>query len=93
MAIVNNPLLGEIRGKFGPGVFAQVNGKTVLRSRPVWTNKKVSPSMQAQRDAFEDAYPKVKAILNDPVKRAEYDAKCPPGYSLYHRVMKAVLTS
>jgi len=92
MAIVNNPLLGEISGKFGTGVFSQLNGKTVLRAKPECRKFKPSPKQQAQYDKVSNTCLEVRKILHDPIRRAEYNAKCPPGYSLYHRIMKDLLT-
>ena len=91
MAIVDNPLLGDVRGRYGTGVFCQLKGRTILRSRPVMWNRKLSERQLAQNKKFVEGRLEAHRILHDPVRRAEYDAKCGPGYSLYHRVMREVM--
>ena len=74
MAIVINPLLGEIRGKFGNGVFRNVRGKTTLSVMP-WTDKKKRTPRQKEREkVFGDASRKARSLLTRKV-REEYNEK------------------
>ncbi len=87
MAIVYNPLLGSISGKFGTGVFRQSGGQTVLSSLPLKGNKKCSPEQKVHRDLWKVAIKDARSILSDPVKRAGYEAKRKPGLSAHNIVM------
>ena len=87
MAIIYNPLLGEISGKFATAVFKQSGGQTILCSLPLKGNKECTPEQQAHRDKWSAALKEARKILSDPVKRAAYEAKRTPGISAHNIVM------
>jgi hypothetical protein len=88
MAIIYNPLLGEISGKFATGVFKQLGGQTILCSLPLKGNKKCTPEQKVHRDIWKVALKETRKILSDPVKRAAYEAKRKPGLSAHNIVMR-----
>ena len=92
MAIIYNPLLGRITGKCGTVYFKKQFGKTVMQPIPTYNKYKVTDLQREHRKKLEAACLETRLIMRDKVRRAEYDAKCGPGYSLFHRVMREVLS-
>jgi len=74
MAIVINPLLGEVRGKFGNAVFRHVRGKTTLSTMP-WITKKRTPKQLELQDRFEKASRKARRIMVCKAMRAMYNER------------------
>lgn len=80
-----NVLLKEVRGTFGKQVvFRQRNGKTVLCSMPRPYPPKTANQL-ANQERFARANAFAKAVIADPVRKAEYQARATkPGVSAYH---------
>lgn len=53
MAVVQNPIIGRARGKFGPAIFQTVYQKNILRSKPLLYRDPASPAQQLQRAKFQ----------------------------------------
>ena len=53
MAVVQNPIIGRARGKFGPAIFQTVYQKNILRSKPLIYRDPASPAQQLQRAKFQ----------------------------------------
>jgi len=92
MAIVINPLLGEITGKFGDASFRYRKGKIILQSRPGRGNMKKSPITMEQNERFRLACIEAKMKLRDPVVRAEYRARKVEGVTVFRMVLTEILS-
>lgn len=53
MAVVQNPIIGRARGKYGPAIFQTVYQKNILRSKPLLYRDPASPAQQLQRAKFQ----------------------------------------
>lgn len=53
MAVVQNPIIGRARGKYGPAIFQTVYQKNILRSKPLIYRDPASPAQQLQRAKFQ----------------------------------------
>jgi hypothetical protein len=83
--VANNVLLREARGTFGKQVvFRQRNGKTVMCNMPRPYPPKTAKQL-ANQERFARANAFAKAVIADPVRKAEYQARATkPGVSAYH---------
>jgi hypothetical protein len=93
MAIVEmDPMLGTVTGKFANGVFRTMNNKTILVSRPFkGRKKKSSPAQLKHRERFVLALKEAHKIWLDKGKRAEYEAKCPPGTNTFNLIFSETM--
>ena len=90
MAIVENPLLGKVHGRFANAYFRVVGDRVILSSRPFYNRKKPTEKQIKQREMFKMKDKMIKEIYRDPVKRAEYSSKCKPGEVVYDLIVDAV---
>ena len=74
-SVTLNPILNQLRGKFGDMVFRQVRGRLVVSRAPDFSHYKPSARQRAQRQRFKAAVRAAKATLTDPRRRAAYAAE------------------
>ncbi len=70
MAIVQNPIIGAARKKFGTAVFYRLYGKNIIRTKPVNIKKSQSPALIALRLKFTTVTKLVLQVL--PIIRSVY---------------------
>jgi hypothetical protein len=63
MAIIDNPALGKIRKSFAGAVFYQLNGKTVMRSKPFDLKDAKTPAQLHNRSKMTLAVKLVRSVL------------------------------
>ncbi len=52
MAIVQNPITGRTKQKFGPAVFSKQFGKNTMRTKPIEVKNPKTPDQMNQRNKF-----------------------------------------
>jgi hypothetical protein len=85
MAIITSSLFDDISGTCGGVVFRRKFGKITMSARPLkGTQKKATKAIEAWRRQYSGVLSKAKKLYADPVKRAEYAAKCPTNQSVWN---------
>ncbi len=89
MAIIqSNILLTQISGMLGNQVvFRQCGDKIVMANRPYRKKKHAVRGQAVGTSNFQIAVAKARALLSDPVKKAEYQAKAKKGQNAYHAMI------
>jgi hypothetical protein len=93
MAILSSstPLEG-ISGTLGKElVFKKYGDKTVVSRYPDMSHVKPTLLQQEKRKLFAEAVAYAREIARNPVKKATYTEKLPPGTSVYHFALKEYL--
>jgi hypothetical protein len=79
--------IAVLRKKFGKyAIFTEYNDKIIMRSRPDYSKRIWTDAERETRQRLKDACKMTRLILDDPVRRAEYEIKCAPEQSLYNMV-------
>jgi hypothetical protein len=74
MAIIQDPLIRELRGRVGDFVFRRgPNGTTIVAARPDRSRVKPSEAQLAQQRRFAAATSFARAALADPRRRLRYE--------------------
>jgi hypothetical protein len=83
MAIIETKLsIAELRKKLGKTVVVYpYRDKIVIRSRTNYNSGKYIKHRKRAGNVLREIHTLKRVILADPVKRAEYEAKCGPGLS------------
>ena len=63
MAIVQNPITGRTKKKFGTAVFSKQFGKNVMRSKPIEVKNPQTEGQVTQRNKFATTVFLVKQVL------------------------------
>ena len=83
--------ISELRKLYGNvAIFRLVKGKLIMSARYDKSKIKWTDTQKEERKKFAEYIKMTKAILSDPIKLAEYRAKCKPGESAY-RILRAEL--
>ena len=91
MAIIFNPLLGDVSGKCGNVLFRKQYGKIIMQPVPTFSRGKTTKRQMEVRLKFEEAVLETRIIIHNPELSAKWDARCGKGISLFHRVMSEIL--
>jgi hypothetical protein len=79
----------ELRERFGDqAIFYERNGKKIMQSRPDYDRPDWKKKRQATFKRLNDAHKLAAEILSDPLKKAEYKAKCEPGQRAHDVLLK-----
>lgn len=94
MAILNNPFLKDVRGRFNDHLVIRQYpsyGTTVLSAFPDMSNIKPSEGQKAQRLSFREAQAQAKQRLADPAVKAFYKSLCKPGQRPHNVLISELL--
>lgn len=90
----NNPIVDGASGKLGNTlVFRKRGNVTIMTTRPSVSERMPSEDQMTQRLLFAEASFYAKGALNDPILKAEYQAKARGGQSAYNIAFKDYLTA
>ena len=88
MAILNNNVLGNIRGKLGNKVIRLRNGKFVVYTKPLVYNLSHSAASQKARSKFAFAVKLAKLINSTPELAAVWKSSKVQGSNSYQKIIK-----
>ena len=89
MAIIkSNFVISQISGMLGKQVvFRMCGDKIVIANRPNRKKKHAVGGQASGTSNFKIAVKKARALLKDPVKKAEYQTKAKKGQTAYHAMI------
>ncbi len=90
----NNPVVEGASGRFGNTlVFRQRGRVTIMATRPTRTTHVATEEQMNRRFLFMEACLYATSVLEDPVKKAAYQAKAKPNQSAYNVAFKDFLVA
>jgi len=93
MAKINNLIIHGMSGTLHGHVFKTYSYGTVVSKVPNMSNIVPSCDQKAKRERFKKAVAYAKAILANPVKKAEMAYRTPPGKLVYHQAIREYLAN
>lgn len=92
MAILKNPLLKGYSGHIEKTVVVkQYTDKIVLTAFPDMSNIVFTESQLQEQSRMARAAAFASAVVKDPVQKAAWAARFPPGASIYHSIIAELL--
>jgi len=85
MAIVQNPITGTTRKKFGTAVFSKQFGKNTMRTKPFGVKNPNTPAQAAQRLKFSTIVKLVRQVL--PLINSAYGSNPLSGMSPFNKIV------
>ena len=93
MKVEDNVLLEGLSGKVGGWIYYQRFGKTFARKAPGSYNKVPTEKQAIVRARFTEAHHFAQSVINDPVKKAEYEKKSRGRSTAYSKAVSEYLLS
>ena len=91
MAITENTMLRNMKGRIGDIVIKQYGDKTVVSKYPDMSNIIPSDSQKEKRNRFAEAVAYAKTINSSPILKADYLKRVGEVRSVYQHALKEFL--
>lgn len=92
MAITDNILLQNTSGSIGKMLVVKNYGnKTIITKHPDMSKVKYNDNQKREQNRFAEAVAYARSIINDPVRKADYQKTLPKGKRVYNAALQEFL--